>query len=192
MNVELGVHQTNENPEGLAASALKKAVVTLPEGMTVNPSAGAGLGACTREEYEAEALVESPATGCPIESKLGTVKIVTPALDEEAKGSVYLATPYANPFPEPARAGEPAHPEGSLLALYVVARFPVRGVLVKVAGKVEANPVTGQLVTSFEGVPSLHGPYLEGLPPVPFSLFTFQFHQGQTSPLVTPAGVWEL
>ena len=186
LNVELGVHQTNENPEGLAASALKKAVVTLPEGITVNPSAGAGLGACTREQYEAEELVESPATGCPIESKLGTVKIVTPALAEEAKGSVYLATPYANPFPEPARAGEPAHPEGSLLALYVVARFPVRGVLVKVAGKVEANPVTGQLVTTFEGVPSLHGPYLEGLPPVPFSLFTFQFHQGQTSPLITP------
>ena len=180
LNVELGVHQTNENAEGLAASALKKAVVTLPEGMTVNPSAGAGLGACTREQYEAEELVEDPAKGCPIESKLGTVKIKTPALNEEATGSVYLATPYANPF------SEPEHPDGSLLALYVVARFPVRGVLVKVAGKVEANPVTGRLVTSFEGVPSLHGPYLEGLPPVPFSLFTFQFHQGQTSPLVTP------
>ena len=186
LNVELGVHQTNENPEGLAASALKKAVVTLPEGMTVNPSAGAGLGACTREEYEAEELVESPATGCPIESKLGTVKIKTPALNEEATGSVYLATPYANPFPEPARAGEEAHPNGSLLALYVVARFPVRGVTVKLTGKVEANPVTGRLVTTFEGVPSLHGPSLEGLPPVPFSVFTFQFHQGQTSPLVTP------
>ena len=173
LNVKLGVHQTNENPEGLAASALKKAIVTLPEGMTVNPSAGVGLGACTREQYEAETLEESASNGCPIESKLGTVKIETPALDEEGLGSVYLATPYANPF-------------GQLIALYVVARFPVRGVLVKVAGKVEANPVTGQLVTTFEGVPSLHGPYLEGLPPVPFSLFTFQFHQGQTSPLVTP------
>ena len=181
LNVELGVYQTNENPEGLAASALKKAVVTLPEGMTVNPSAGAGLGSCTREQYEAEELVEDPATGCPIESKLGTVKIKTPALNEEATGSVYLATPYDNPFPE----GE-EHPNGSLLALYVVARFPVRGVVVKVAGKVEANPVTGRLVTTFEGVPSLHGPSLEGLPPVPFSVFTFQFHQGQTSPLVTP------
>ena len=186
LNVELGVHQTNENPEGLAASALKKAIVTLPEGMTVNPSAGAGLGACTREQYEAEELVEDPEKGCPIESKLGTVKIKTPALDEEATGSVYLATPYANPFPEPARAGEEAHPNGSLLALYVVARFPVRGVTVKLTGKVEANPVTGRLVTTFEGVPSLHGPSLEGLPPVPFNVFTFQFHQGQTSPLVTP------
>ena len=186
LDVELGVHQTNENAEGLATSALKKAVVTLPEGMTVNPSAGAGLGSCTRAEYEAETLETPEGQGCPVESKLGTVKIKTPAIDEEATGSVYLATPYANPFPEPARAGEPAHPEGSLIALYVVARFPVRGVVVKVAGKVEANPITGRLVTTFEGVPSLKGPSLEGLPPVPFSLFTFQFHQGQTSPLVTP------
>ena len=180
LNVELGVHQTNENPEGLAASALKKAIVTLPEGMTINPSAGAGLGACTRAEYEAEELETPAGGGCPNDSKLGSVHIKTPALDEEATGSVYIATPYDNPF------SEPEHPDGSLIALYVVARFPVRGVTVKVAGKVSADPITGRLVTTFECVPSLHGPSLEGLPPVPFSLFTFQFRQGETSPLVTP------
>ncbi len=181
LNVELGVHQTNENPEGLSASALKKAVVTLPEGVTVNPSAGVGLGACTRSEYEAETLETPVGEGCPIESKLGTVHIKTPALNEEGSGSVYLATPYANPF------SEEGHPDGSLLALYVVARFPVRGVTVKVAGKVSADPITGRLVTAFEAVPSLDGePSLEGLPPVPFSTFTFQFHQGETSPLVSP------
>jgi uncharacterized repeat protein (TIGR01451 family) len=181
LNVELGVHQTNENPEGLSASALKKAVVTLPEGMTVNPSAGVGLGACTRSEYEAESLETPVGVGCPIESKLGTVHIKTPALNEEGSGSVYLATPYANPF------SEEGHPDGSLIALYVVARFPVRGVTVKVAGKVSADPITGRLVTAFEAVPSLDGePSLEGLPPVPFSSFVFQFHQGETSPLVSP------
>ncbi|MGA9316031.1 MAG: hypothetical protein WBV77_15545, partial [Solirubrobacteraceae bacterium] len=141
LNVELGVHQTNENPEGLAASALKKAVVTLPEGMTVNPSAGVGLGACTRSEYEAESLETPVGVGCPIESKLGTVHIKTPALNEEGTGSVYIATPYANPF------SEEGHPDGSLIALYVVARFPVRGVTVKVAGKVSADPITGRLIT---------------------------------------------
>ncbi|MGA9305252.1 MAG: hypothetical protein WBW31_07615, partial [Candidatus Sulfotelmatobacter sp.] len=141
LNVELGAHQTNENPEGLAASALKKAVVTLPEGMTVNPSAGVGLGACTRAQYEAETLETPVGVGCPIESKLGTVHIKTPALNEEGSGSVYLATPYANPF------SEEGHPDGSLIALYVVARFPVRGVTVKVAGKVSADPITGRLIT---------------------------------------------
>ena len=108
LNVELGVHQTNENPEGLAASALKKAVVTLPEGMTVNPSAGAGLGACTREEYEAEELVERPRRRAARSSRSSAPSKSKPRrLNEEATGSVYLATPYANPFPEPARAGEP-------------------------------------------------------------------------------------
>ena len=69
---------------------------------------------------------------------------------------MYIAQPYANPF------SEPEHPDGSLIALYVIVRFPVRGVTVKVAGKVSADPITGRLVTTFEGVPSLHGPSLEG------------------------------
>ncbi len=181
LNLEQGVHQTNEDPEGLAASALKKAVVTLPEGMTINPSAGAGLGACTWAQYEAEGLETPVGEGCPNDSKLGSVKIKTPGLKEEGTGSVYIAQPYANPL------SEPGHPEGALIALYVVARFPVRGVTIKVAGKVEANPITGRLVTIFEGARTLNGaPSVEGLPPVPFSLFTFQFHQGETSPLVTP------
>ena len=47
LNAELGVHQTYEDAEGLASAHLNKAVVTLPEGMTVNPSAGAGLAGCT-------------------------------------------------------------------------------------------------------------------------------------------------
>ena len=174
LNVELGVQQTNESPEGLSTSALKKAVVTLPEGMTVNPSAGSGLGACTQAEYEEEALEVSQEKGCPSDSKLGTVRIKTPALNEEGAGSVYVSdAPYENPY-------------GSLIALYVLARFPNRGVVVKVAGKVSADPLTGRLVTTFEGVPFKTGPSLQGLPPVPFSLFTFSFRQGETSPLVTP------
>jgi uncharacterized repeat protein (TIGR01451 family) len=185
LDVELGVHQTNENPEGLATSALQKAVVTLPEGVTVNPSAGAGLAACSQAQYEEEALEVSQERGCPNESKLGTVRIATPALDEEGTGSVYLAQPYANPF------SEPEHPDGSLIALYVIARFPNRGVLVKVAGKVTANPLTGQLVTTFEGVPLKNAPSLPGLPPVPFTKFTFSFRQGQTSPLVAPPACGE-
>ena len=47
-------------------------------------------------------------------------------LEEEAKGSVYVATPFDNPF-------------GSLLALYMVAKIPDRGILVKQAGKVRAR-----------------------------------------------------
>ena len=63
LNAELGVHQTYENAEGLASSHLNKAVVTLPEGMTVNPSAGSGLGSCTLEEYEYEQKEIEPVAG---------------------------------------------------------------------------------------------------------------------------------
>ncbi len=44
------------SPTGRAQSDLKKAVVTLPAGMTVNPSSAAGLAACTKVQYEAESL----------------------------------------------------------------------------------------------------------------------------------------
>jgi hypothetical protein len=170
LNAELGVAQTYDNAEGLSSAHLNKAVVTLPEGMTVNPSAGAGLVGCTEEEYAHETLETPAGEGCPNESKLGSVKITAPAIKEEAFGSVFLATPYENPFGEPG-----PDPNGSLLALYVVARIPNRGVIVKSAGKVEVNPVTGRLTTTFEDLPQL-----------PFTTFTLSFRQGETSPLVSP------
>ncbi|MGN6371908.1 MAG: hypothetical protein ACTHM1_02820 [Solirubrobacteraceae bacterium] len=162
LDVTVNVPQTYGNPDGVATSALKRAVVALPEGMTVNPSAGSGLAGCTPAEYAEEASQFVPGQGCPVESKLGTVKIHTPVRGEEASGSVFLAQPYDNPF-------------GSLLALYIVARFPDRGVVVKAAGEVSADPITGRLVTTFDG-----------LPPLPFDSFTLSFRQGETSPLVTP------
>jgi hypothetical protein len=181
LDVNLDVKQTYANPHGLASSTLKKAVVTLPEGMTVNPSAGVGLGACTQAEYEEEALELSAARGCPADSTLGTVAVQTPLLKERGTGQVFLAQPYANPF------RSPEHPSGSLIALYIVIRFPERGVIVKLAGEVDPDPTTGRLVTTFEGVPLNNGEvWLPGLPPLPFSSFEFKFIQGPTSPLVSP------
>ncbi len=87
------------------------------------------------------------------------------------EGSLFLAEPYENPFPEP-QAG---HPNGSLLAVYIVAKFPERGLLVKLAGKVEANPVTGQLTTTFDNLPQL-----------PFAHFRLHFREGQSAPLASP------
>ncbi len=169
LNVGVSIPQSYGNPVAAATANLMGAVVTLPEGMTVNPSAGAGLGSCTPAQYAAETLDSLSGEGCPSDSSLGTVTIDTPVLKETATGTVYLATPYDNPFPEE------GHPGGSLLAMYIVARIPQRGVIVRVAGRVTPNPVTGQLVTTFENDPQL-----------PFNEFKLSFRQGQTSPLVTP------
>jgi hypothetical protein len=169
LNATLTVPQTYEDPESLASSELKDTTVTLPEGMTVNPSAGSGLGACTPQQLEAETAFSEPGAGCPPESKIGSVEIETPLLSEKLTGAVYVATPYDNPF------NEPGHPNGSLLALYIVARDRERGVLVKVAGKMEPNPVTGQLVARFDDTPQ-----------APFNRFILRFRPGATAPLVSP------
>jgi hypothetical protein len=157
------------NASGTAQSQLKDTSVVLPEGLTINPSAGVGLGGCTVADYERE-TVESPVgAGCPNNSKLGTVEITTPLLSTAIHGSVFVAQPYENPFTEP------GHPNGSLVALYIVAKNPETGILIKLAGRVDRNPTTGQLTTTFQNNPQL-----------PFDHFNFHFREGQQAPLITP------
>ncbi len=163
LNVSMLVPQRWEEALGISTSNLKDVRFALPEGMTVNPSAGSGLGACTPEQYESETPFSPPGAGCPPESKIGSIEIETPVLAEKILGSVYVAKPYDNPF-------------DSLLGLYIVAKNPARGIIVKVAGQIEPNPVTGQLVTTFDNNPQQ-----------PFSRFTLKFRPGATAPLVSPA-----
>jgi hypothetical protein len=84
-------------------------------------------------------------------------------------GSIFIATPYDNPF------SEPGHPNGSLVSLYIVAKNPENGILIKLAGRVDRNPSTGRLTTSFLNNPQL-----------PFDHFNFHFREGQQAPLITP------
>jgi hypothetical protein len=156
---------------GTAQSDLEKTVVSLPEGVTIDPSAGVGLGACTPAQYAEATLASQPGAGCPEDSKLGTVEIETPLLFTTVYGSLYLAQPYENPF------SEPGHPRGSLIALYVVARSRAeRGIIVKLAGQVTADTVTGRLTVTFAGDP-----------PLPFEHFNFHFREGAQAPLISPA-----
>ena len=171
LDVTLEVPQTWDIPNVLATANLKDTTVALPVGYTINPSAGNGLAGCTPAQYAAETASSAPGAGCPPESKLGKVDIETPLLTEHIKGSVFLATPYENV----ASFDDESHPGGSLLALYVVAKAPDRGIVVKSAGKVELDPLTGQLVTTFKETPQQ-----------PFTRFTLEFSQGATSPLVSP------
>ena len=70
------------SPTGLAESDVKKAELTLPEGVTINPSVGEGLGVCTPAQINRETLHSAPGEGCPDSSKVGTLHVDTPIVDE--------------------------------------------------------------------------------------------------------------
>jgi hypothetical protein len=162
------------NPEGISNADVEKAVVTLPEGFSTNPSLAEGLATCSEAQLGAETPFSAPGqgptftppgAGCPEASKIGTVEVETPILEGKLlKGDLYIATPYENKV-------------GSLIAIYMVIKDPELGILVKVPLKVESDPVTGQLTT-----------VAEDLPPFPFSHFALHFREGTRSPLATPSG----
>lgn len=159
-------------PHKLAQSDIKKTVVALPEGVTVNPSIAEGLGVCTPADLGRETLATEPGEGCPDASKIGTVRVDTPLVGEPVEGSVFLAQQ-----DDPATAQPGAeNPFDSLIAFYIVLRNPDLGILVKVPAKVEPDPATGQLVTTVDDIPQF-----------PFSRFRFHFREGQRAPLITPA-----
>jgi hypothetical protein len=145
-----------------APSQTRTAVVSLPPGTTINPSLGAGLGTCTIAQYEAESVSTIQGAACPNASKIGDFTVKTPLFAETLEGAIYLATPYNNPF-------------GNLLTVYLVSRAPQRGVMVKLAGRIDPNPGTGNLVATFDGLPQL-----------PYSDLYLTFRTGQRAPLVTP------
>jgi uncharacterized repeat protein (TIGR01451 family) len=156
LNVDLHLPQT-QDPSSLAEADLKRAVVTLPAGMTVNASSAIGLGACT--SAQADLSSDGPAS-CPDSAKLGTVEIDTPLLSHPLDGSVYLAKQGDNPF-------------GSLLALYIVASQD--GVNVKLAGRIDVDQSTGQLTTTFDNQPQM-----------PFSDLKLSLFSGDRASLTTP------
>jgi hypothetical protein len=149
----------NDDPNLLAEADLRNAVVTLPEGVTVNPAQASGLAACSLDQIDLEG--GGPAN-CPDASKIGSVEVHTPLLDHPVKGAVHVARQNANPF-------------NSLLAIYIAVHDPETGVVVKLAGHVVPDPVTGQLTTTFEDNPQL-----------PFEDFTVEFFDGPRAALRTP------
>jgi hypothetical protein len=155
-----------ENPNLLGGAIQKRAEVTLPKGVTVNPSQAVGLGVCSEADFERETASSLPNEGCPETSKIGSVSATSPLVDQPAEGGLFIAKPKANPF-------------GTLIALYLVLKIPDRGVIVKLAGKVVPDPKTGQLITTFG-----EAPY--EIPQLPVSSFHLHFREGARSPLVTP------
>jgi uncharacterized repeat protein (TIGR01451 family) len=149
-----------------ATPALKRAVVTLPEGMTVDPSAGNGLAACSTAQIGwlgGSSRNFNPAPPeCPEASKIGSLELTTPLMPGVLTGSIYLATQNDNPFQ-------------TLLAGYIVVDDPATGVVIKLPGRIDADPHTGRLTAVFDENPQL-----------PFSDLKLHFFGGPRAALATP------
>jgi hypothetical protein len=155
-----------EHPNLFGGAIQKRAEVTLPEGVTVNPSQAEGLGVCSEVDFARETAFSGADEGCPQTSKIGSVSATSPLVDESAEGALFIAKPKENPF-------------DTLIALYLVLKIPDRGVIVKLPGKVVPDPKTGRLITTFG-----EAPY--EIPQLPVSSFHLHFREGARSPLVTP------
>jgi hypothetical protein len=157
LDVDLQVPQSDA-PNGLASAHVRKTVVTFPEGMSISPAAAAGQGACSEAQI---GLGTNATPTCPGSSRLGTVRIETPLLDEELEGAFYLAEQRKNPF-------------GSLLAAYLAVKGP--GFYLKLPGKIDADPRTGQLTTTFDDQPQL-----------PYEKVSLSLRAGAGAPLIAPS-----
>jgi hypothetical protein len=161
VSVEVSLPQ-NQNPDGLAEADLKKAVVTLPEGMAINPSAADGLQACDDEHLRLDS--NTPAD-CPDGSKIGTVLLHTQLIAEPIEGSIYVRTQ---------NSSDPL--SGEMFRIAIELRDDPRGLDFKLPGRISVNPVTGRLTTTFDDNPQF-----------PFEDISLQFKAGARAPLVTPA-----
>lgn len=153
---DLSLPQDN-NPDAIGTGDVRRVVVTLPEGLRVAPGSADGLAACS--EQQAALRLSADAT-CPDASKIGSARIDTPLLANPLTGAVYLATPFANPF-------------GTMVAMYIVVRGS--GITIKLAGKAELDPNTGQVTATFDD-----------LPQTPFSNTHLEFKAGSRAPLALP------
>jgi hypothetical protein len=154
------------NPKANDQSQVKSASFTLPEGMTLNPSAAHGLEACTPKQAHQEGTVFGPQFGveCPGGSKIGTVSLNVPTLPNGSlTGSVYLGGPESGPI------------TGSPYTMYVVANSEKYGVSVRLIGEVVPNEATGQVTTFFRSPPEQ-----------PFSELAIKFERGVLAPVANP------
>jgi hypothetical protein len=161
VDAEVTVRQ-DAGVNGIAPADVRRVTVTLPDGLTINPSSADGLQACTDAQL---LLRQEGAATCPDASKLGTVTLRTQLLDHEIGGTIFLRTQNSD---------DPL--SGELFRIAVEIRSDDDGIDIKLPASIVVNPDTGRLTTVFDDLPQL-----------PFESFGFHFKTGPRAPLASPS-----
>lgn len=186
------------NPTGLAESTLRDTTLALPPGVAVNPSGGGGLEGCSEGlagvtgsaefnkgsepgdrtiTFTPTALeqLESGVSFCPKASKVGTVKLKTPLLENPLEGAVYVASQNQNPF-------------GSLIAMYMMIEDPISGTTAKIPFEVQLCHSEGEVIGGLTcEVPGQIITTAHNTPELPFEDLELHLFGGERAPLTTPA-----
>lgn len=149
-----------EKSNQINTADIDDAHVTLPEGLTLNPSAAQGLDACTQGQLHrgSSAPVE-----CPAASKIGTVNIETDLPPGSLAGNVYLG-----------KADGTSAITGPPYLVFIDAES-IYDVSVRLEGQAVPDPATGRLTVSFLGNPQL-----------PFGDLALALNGGPWAPLANP------
>ncbi|MGC2373299.1 MAG: hypothetical protein WA484_05445, partial [Solirubrobacteraceae bacterium] len=164
LSVDIRVPQAPQLPPDLTTPEFKNVAVTLPSGMSINPSAGDGQQACSAEQIDMSSRLPG---SCPNGSVLGSVQATTPLLPTPLEGQVFLGEPGCDPCSNADAA------DGNMFHLYI--ELQGAGVVVKQQGTIYANTTTGQLTTVFKEAPQ-----------VPVSDLLVRFKGGLRAALATP------
>ncbi|HEY6145954.1 MAG TPA: hypothetical protein VIV13_06740, partial [Solirubrobacterales bacterium] len=151
------------------SSHTKQAVVTLPLGMGLNPSAANGLLTCTDGQFGKG--TRNP-VACPPQSIIGRARIESPPLEDQTnpqpeealEGNVYVGQPLSR---------DPT--SGDEYRIFIEAKSDRYGIAVRLIGNVRADPQTGQLTTTVAQTPQ-----------VPFTSFDLTFNGGARAVLSSP------
>jgi hypothetical protein len=132
LNLQFTIPQAQNH--AVSPSSLRATILTLPEGLAINPDAADGQKACS--DADAEFGTEVP-THCPDSSKVGTVTMKSESLPGDLTGSIYL--------------GEPK--PGNQYRIFIIGEG--FGIKAKLVGRLLPDPKTGQLTSVFEDLPQL-------------------------------------
>ncbi|HEV2790940.1 MAG TPA: hypothetical protein VGV69_06540 [Solirubrobacterales bacterium] len=173
VTTKLPFDPATEGGAGQMQSHVRKAEVSLPNGMGLNPAGAQGLVACTDAQFKKGVRVYD--NECPAASKIGTVEVDSPPLAEPLTGDVYVGTQNSN------------NPEsGDLYRILIEAKNENEGIAARLIGRIKADNTTGNLTA--EIYDDLKGQFTDqpaGLPQVPFEEIRLHFNAGKdvlTSP----------
>ena len=149
---------------GINSSTVKRAAVSLPVGLGLNPAGAEPLQACADARFP-DGPGQRGAVTCPPRSQIGTVSIQTPVLPRDSlPGKVYLAEQ---------KSRDPE--SGQLYRIFINAVSERYGVDVRLRGNIVADARTGRLTAVVADAPQ-----------VTFSEFRLNFEGGEQAPLSSP------